>query len=261
MVGIVDSMRNIANGVYKEVANAGTVIRKGVLVICREGSSTLHDIYCLTGFEKVDKAVVANLEGLSRLLGTGVFKETMKVFKNQKNLIYALKCIDSLNDYIDEKTFTFKIPKIDKIFYTFANFLETGKFFHDYVLRFPKCTELAERLSEVRVFDNYKIMHIPVLNCFCENPKDPFVFVASGIRATNLIKEYWGNGSIDLVKKCKLIDNLGKMALIALGSFFAKMAWFTALSMVVNNASLLGFIFEKHYARQKFMPKPVVEGG
>ena len=265
---MVNLIERVASTCCRGLIDAGVSIKKGCLFVAGEAGPTMSDIYSMEGFEKLSKALIADLKFFSLIpCIKGVFAECLATLEAQKDLYYATLFMGSMTEFIKidptSGAKSFQLPKfkegphkgktdVVKILYAIGNFCEAGKFLQKFqVYSFALCTQVASRLGSMQVFTLYgqswTVGDIPVLNCLCDKPKDFFIFIASGVevwrcKEKNLLK--WQNAF-------KLAGSTGKMLLIPFGRHHNKKVWFVVLDLVTQNASLFGFIVKRYKERQK----------
>ncbi len=269
--------------------DAGVAVKRGALWVGEEGSRAMHEMYSLDGFEKGSKVIIADLRFLSLIPSlNGVFRSCIKTVEAQRDIIYATLVFGSTAEFIkpedieDKKTgkkktvYSFQVPteKKDpndpnskliwdwvKILYFIGNYFETAKFIQRYqVLAFPRCTQLANQLGSIKLFnyrgDTWTFGDIPVANCWCNKPKDFFVFSAAfytfGRCLTNT--KFW-----TVENMLKLTASIGKMVLVSSAEYMLQKKYYLILSIVdfvTNNASLLSFLIKRHNEREKRLIDP-----
>lgn len=268
---------------------------RGILHLGELGTRALYDAYSIEGFERISKAMVANLRMLSLFPALkGIFANSIEALEAHKDLCYATLVFDttanfikSEKDSVTNKTrYSLQIPKYKtndnkyrwdwgKILYGVGNFFETGKFLIRYkVLQFPLCSQIASKLGSIplnMLGKGWKLKDIPVVNALFDAPKDFFVFIAS----------VWSTGKCLSEKKeqfysvenlLKLTGNIGKIVLISCGQILLKNhfrlaktgnhhSWYiitlTVVDVITNNASLIGLFVKKHSQRTERFKEPV----
>ena len=267
---MVNLIERVASTCCRGLIDAGVSIKKGCLFLAGEAGPTMSDIYSMEGFEKLSKALIADLKFVSLFpCIKGVFAECLATLEAQKDLYYATLFIGSMADCIDSKTMSLQLPKfkegphkgkktdVVRILYAIGNFCEAGKFLQKYqVYSFALCTQVANRLGSMQVFTLYgqswTVGDIPVLNCLCDKPKDFFIFIASGIDVYRCSKKpllEWENG-------LKLAGSTGKILLIYFGRHYNTTVWFAVIDLVTQNAGLFGGIVKGYNKRQKRFNHP-----
>lgn len=257
-----------------QVGNFFKKIGKGISYFKDEASFALNDIYSIEGFEKLSKAMVANLRATSLIFACFIsdseawrkaFHNTLLAFDLHKDLCYATLVFASTADFITtvENAETGKIeyklqpPKdVVKLLYGVGNFFETGKFLQRCeLLNFPLCSRIASQLGSIQLFtlngQIWKFGNIPVLNSWCDRPKDFFVFNA----AAYTTYKCWKNPTFYTWENIlKLISSIGKMALVASADFLLSnhskvkhrnqfnkyILILTVMDVVTNNSALIG---------------------
>ena len=266
---MVNLIERVASTCCRGLSDAGVSIKKGCLFVVGEAGPTMSDIYSMEGFEKLSKALIADLKFVSLFpCIKGVFAECLATLEAQKDLYYANLFISSMTEFIKidptSGAKSFQLPKtreeeIDfvKILYAIGNFCEAGKFLQKYkIYSFALCTQFANRLGSMQVFTLYgqswTVGDIPVLNCVCDKPKDVFIFIASGFEVWRCKEK----NLLDWENAFKLAGSTGKILLIFFGRHYNKKVWFVVLDFVTQNASLFGFIVKRYKERQKRFNHP-----
>lgn len=261
--------------------NTGVEFKKGMLTVGEVGSHVMYDIYSLNGFEKFTKAMIADLRMLELFpCIKGTFTHCLKTLEAQKDLYYATLVFGSMADFIkpdyDKDTqafqgYKFCMPTINgkengpidwvKVLYGIGNPFETCKFLQKYkILDFPLCSQLAAQFGSIKLGGDWKVEDIAVLNCWCDKPKDFFVFFAAlyTTYCCSTDKNFWNKGR-RLENLAKLTGALGKMALVGGSNFLLSRQYFWTLAVIdvaTNNASLLGLILKCNRERDELFNKP-----
>lgn len=272
MTGLVSRIENAAWDAAMGLINAGVTLKKGVLRVCEEGSYIMYDIYDLDGLEKWTKATIANLKLISHIPAIkGIFFELLKTLEAQKDLYYATKVIGSMNQFIkiDNKgQISLTLPEFTEILYGIANVCDTGRFLQKYgVFSFDACSRIASKLASTQILNtSYHLGDVHVVRSLFGvegQPKDFFIFIASGIKATKCMKNFkkWyfskeENKKFDWENAFKWVDSVGKMLLITLGPKYGKKAWFSGIDSATQLASLFAFILKKHRERHERFSNP-----
>jgi hypothetical protein len=285
MVNFINRMGNALDSACMGVIHAGATVTKGVIrgviTIGEVGSNFMYDIYSLNGFEKFTKAMIANLRMLEMIPSIkGTFELCLKTLEAQKDLYYATLVFGSTADFIkpvydkttkEFKCYKFAIPTVNgeddgpwdwsKLLYGIGNPFETVKFLQKYkILEFPFCSRLATQFGSIKLFtlnnQNWSVDDIPVLNCWCDKPKDFFVFWASVWSA----KRCWTDKNFWSVENLvKLTSNIGKIVLISGSNFLIsrKYVWtLVAIDVATNDLSLLSLILKCNRERDERFKNP-----
>lgn len=243
------------------LAEFGTNIKKGAMSVCIEGSQVLFTIYSVKGLTKFTKAMIANLKFIERIASIkGAFDKCLEELCFQRDIYYALMVVGSMKECIKVKkdgTFTTQLPRDKKtnkvdyglIFSGIGNVCETGKFLQkNAICAFSTCTRIANRLGSIKVF-NTTFGNIPVLNSFCDRPKDFFIFFACWFDLAKIFREpQW-----DFESYLKISSAVGKILLISLGFHFYKATWFLVIDVITQNSSFLSLFPQQAKAREKFL--------
>lgn len=266
-MNFVDGLNNLALAAYEEAGKGGVVIKAKLLLVGREVSYIAHELYSVEGLEKLAKALIANLRLLSCIPAiAGVFKECLATLEGQKDLYYATMIFSSFRHFVgknDQGERCFQFPRREddnsksgrdwhKFWGLFANLCELGKFLQKQnVFAFEKCSAFAAHYGACEVY-GHRLDAIPIIGNMFTMPKDGFVFIMSGIELKRCYQEpgdFW-------IKSCKVVGNVGKMALITFGPYYSKSVAFRVLDVVTQNASLFGYLIKKCQDRQKRFDHP-----
>ncbi len=282
MVDVINNIGNAFDSYCIEFINAGIKAKKGMIAVGEASSNVMYDIYSLNGFEKFAKAMIANLRMLELIPSIkGTFEHCLKTLEAQKDLYYATLVFGSTCDFIkadydkvtqEFKGYKFTLPRVNpdkdnspidwvKLLYGIGNPFETAKFLQKYkVLEFPLCSQLANQFGSIKLFtlngQNWTVEDIPVLNCWCDKPKDFFVFLASGWTTYSCLvsNHFW-----TIENLLKLTGGIGKMTLISGSNFLISRQYFWTLAVidvVTQNASLISLILKCDKAREERFEHP-----
>lgn len=273
MSNFISRIGSAADTLCMGFIDAGVAVKKGALWVGEEGSRAMYEIYSLEGFEKWSKAFIADLRCAALIPGLkDVVKNCLTTVEAQRDLIYATLVFGSTVDCIDIKNYSIQFPKenpkdpnskvdVVKTLYAIGNFFETAKFFQEYhVLDFPRCTQLANQLGSIQLFnfrgETWTYGNIPFLNCLCNKPKDLCVGIASFWTTYKCLKNphflTWEN-------MLKLTASIGKIILIGWADYMLRKKYYLALSVVdfvTNNASLFAFLIKRHNSRKDRLMDP-----
>lgn len=248
-MSIIDRIEQLGTNMY----NLGVSAKRGILIFIDErGSRALHDVYSLTGFEKMSKVAIAHLRFLSLFDSMkGIFDDCLKTFEAQKDLYYATRIFNSGISFIrkDPATgqYVFQIPELRLTLYAIGDLLDVGKFFQKYkVLSFPLCTRLATEFGALKIF-NTRLEDIPVVSSLFNKPKDFFVFVASYYECKRCICTV---GTCDWENILTFMSASGRMALIFFGKTHGRIKWFAVVDMITQDAGLISLFVKCHKARE-----------
>lgn len=254
MVTVIDRIKGMTYSTGMELINTGVKIKKGTLRVCEAGSLVLYDVYCLEGFEKLTKALIANMKFLSLIPSVkGVFALCLDTLNGQRDLYYGTMWVNSACDFIrfDPATQRYhcQLPRMKdktidlfKILCAIGNLCETGKFLQRYeIYSFATCTRLANRLGGVKVWNSYTVADIPVLASLCTTPKDVCIFLASLVD----LRKCWDKPLLELENVLKITGNIGKLLLISLSLRYYQKPWFVLIDVITQNASLIAFFIKR----------------
>jgi hypothetical protein len=217
--------------------------------------------YNLVGLEKFSKVILASIDLVHHHPAMkGVFTDMRKTFNDQKDVYYAAMVVDSLSGFVRVRNgrINFYIPDIVEVLYAIGNVCETGKFLQKQgVFRFEQCTQIANRLGSVKVFNVKPFNYRPLAN-FTQTPKDPFVFAAIGITLARSFKELTSpSGHTEVAREAnrrrqlspdnilRQVGNVGKLYLIWNGATSYHTLTFAIVNFVTQNAGLIGFLIKQ----------------
>lgn len=276
MADLIEIFSNAVDSTCTAFIDGGVVLTKGIMRASDEISCTLHDVYCLQGFEKWNKATSSNLKALSNctLITNifpikGIFDGLINELKSEQDLFYATQVFDSTAKLFEKDRensgyrLATNIQWVD-ICYAIGNPLETLQFLqrHD-VISYPMLSNIASQVGSIHLFNmNGQAVHfsdVPVINALVNKPKDFFVFLASSLGAYKGLKDFDWEGiknfdSKSLENLCKLASNIGRVILIPFGSHLHNSGWIgvlTVVDLVTQNTSLFAFIIKRRSEREK----------
>lgn len=249
------------NATYTKIVDAGEAAQKGLLVLGEKGSRIVYEIYSTEGFEKFDKAFIANIRALSLLPSCqGVFDHCLKTLEAQRDLIYATMVIKSTAGCIkknDDGTYYFDIPRdsqgnIDVVetLLVIGNPFGTFYFLSKYeLISFPIISKYAREIGSIRLFnlngEDWKVDNVPLLKSVVSKPKDLCIFLASTILAYKCLN---APDIMETSNLLKLVSNVGKIILIPFGDIMHKnkqLALLAFLDVATQNAGLFAYLLKR----------------
>jgi hypothetical protein len=273
MVDFINRLGNAVDSACMGFINWGVKTEKVLVVGGRVFSFIAYHFYSMEGLEKGSKALIANLEMLSLIPSiNGLFSETLKTMRGQKDLIYATLIIGSIADCIKKEkdgSLRFALPRqtdgtLDyvKVLYGIGNIFETGGFLQKYrVMTFPRCSQFAQQLGSIKMFENVTFGDVPVLKTLTDKPKDLFVFSASLYVLVQSFRKPVNNNFLSPLNLAKLTGSLGKIILISCSDFMLARKYLVTLTVIdvfTQNASLIGLILKRCQDREKRFVNPTL---
>lgn len=249
---ITKALWETATPFYEGMHDKAVKIKKGILILLKEGSHIAFDICTLDGYEKLAKALIADLKFISLLPAMkGVFDECLKTLEAQKDLYYATMIINSTAEMWENKNQERSDPV--KVLNAIGNFFETGKFLQkNEIYPFETCVEVANTMASTKVYGNITLNDIPVLGSICDKPKDLCVFLGSSIEIYRCIKK----PRLEWEFALKLTGSIGKVALTSLGKYYNKEWWFFAIDLITQNDSFLKRVVDQYTLRKRRFSSP-----
>lgn len=270
MADLIERLHNAVDSTCTAFIDGGVSLKRGIMRAPEEISCTLHDVYCLQGFEKWNKAVSSNLKALSLIPSVnGVFNGFIDELKSEQDLFYATQVFDSTAKLFEKDgtsggyRLAANIQWVD-ICYAIGNPLETIQFLERHkVIFYPKLSNIALQVGSTRLFNMsgqaVLFRDVPVINALVNKPKDFFVFFASCLGAYKGLKDFDWEGikafdSKSLENLCKLASNIGRVILIPFASHLHNSGWIgvlTVVDLVTQNTSLFAFIIKRRSERER----------
>lgn len=270
MAGLIERLLGAASSGCVTLGEAGVVVKQGVMRTSEEISCSLHDVCCLQGFEKWNKAVSSNLKALSLIPSIkGVFDGFIKELKDEQDLFYATQVFGSTAKLFkwNEDRSRYQLAadiSTEDICYAIGNPFETLQFLQRCdLISYPELSKLASQWGSFHLFTLNEqpifFKDIPVVNAIVNKPKDLCVFIASCSGIKKGLTDFNWDGILAFESKsiedlCKLASNLGRVILIPLGFHLEKSGWIgvlTVVDLVTQNSSLFAFIIKRRCEREK----------
>lgn len=250
-------MNNVLNNI---AGYTGTILYNSTIGWMQQGYQEgfwrgLHRIYSLTGFEKISKALIADIEFLEYFTQVGeTFKSVNKALNHQKDLIYGTNFIDSIANCLrlQNGRIVFVRQTITRSLYAIGSFFEAGKLAQKYgMCKLEVFSGIANQLGSYEVF-GYKPFTYRPFASFCERPKDFFILCACindlGDHLLQFIKARTYDNRVRVLSVDNLLrtgGNIGKLLLIWCGSTQFQAPWYKVAALITQNISLVSFLLKE----------------
>lgn len=276
-MNLLISIENFSEVARQCTIKTGQEIKRAVLTIfSSDGMYMLCDIYSLDGFEKWNKALIADLEFISLIPRiNGVFKDSLQTLGGLKDLYYATMIFRACEPFIEidihGKPIGLKLPKLraedggginfSLISLCIASVLDTAQFLNK--CKLCKFAFYSKYIGPIGFYQFYfQLNDIPVLqSLFDGRPKEFFIVSASCFDLCLESKNLWKLIQIPESKRnifwsmqkwealFKITASIG--TIIGLSCYRKSMGqrWLIVTGLISYNAALFKFILTKYHKR------------
>lgn len=248
-------------------------VRHEAYLVGRKVCFIAQDSFSIDGIEKIAKAGGSIMEALSEFARfKGVFDSAIPGFKATKELCASTKALTVFSGYIKkdkEGHAHFCLPDSDKpflecaskIFLDGAALLEAGVFLKKYgIFTFEALSKLANSIGQVKIFAfnrHIALNDIPVISGLLNRPKEMFAFAGFFLGSCHKLRQPIAK-IFSLETAFKLIQNIGKMVLIAFGDTLKACGmkhWTIVIDVGVSITAIVEMVWKSHTKYQKvFFP-------
>jgi hypothetical protein len=266
--------------------NTGVKVKQVLLKIAEVSSYAMFTGQATSsGLQGLSKTIVADLKGFSTFFPQ--YKARLELcangFEAHRKLLYATAFLETTPEYFIKVTneggknkYSLQLPKkadgsIDcvKLFTGIANFFDTGKFLQDCKIYDPPLyTKLATGFGSIKLFnirgETWSIKDIPFINCWCSQPKDFWIALASMCTIYRCFTDPkdWSEFK-DELNLAKLFGGIGKIVLIGFSQILHRKEYFRTfaiINMATQTISLFSSVLKDYRAKQtRFDKKPTVK--